>query len=90
MLNLGFRNFRPIFLKSVLFLIATLFLYYGYVFEFIFALLTFGDKGVRVLAGANLRSKILWYAQNFLSSKFHFSLWKIYFFQFINKLLKFE
>ena len=35
-------------------------------FELIFVLLTFGDKGVRVLAGPLLRSKILWYAQNSL------------------------
>ena len=36
----------------------------GYLFELIFALLTFGDKGVRVLAWPSRRSKILWYAQN--------------------------
>ena len=51
-LNLGFQNFRTIFLR-VLFLVATLFCTYGYLFELILALLlllTFGDKGVRVLA----------------------------------------
>ena len=44
----------------------TFFLYiYSYLFELIFGLLTLGDKGVRVSAGLFLRSKILWYAQNF-------------------------
>ena len=57
----GFRNIRHIrhiFLESTFVLFYT----YGYLFELKFALLTFGDKGVRVLAGPFLRSKILWYA----------------------------
>ena len=64
MVNLGFQNFRFIFLR-VRFLVATLFCSYGYLFELIFALLTFGDKGVRVLAEPFLRSKTLQYVQNF-------------------------
>ena len=64
MLNLGFQNFTPIFLR-VLFLVATLFCTYGYLFEFIFASLKFECKGVRVLAEPFLSSEILWYAQNF-------------------------
>ena len=43
-LNWGFQNFRPIFfLESALFSVATLVLK-GYLFELIFALLTFWDK----------------------------------------------
>ena len=49
MLNLGFQNFRPTFLTA-LFLVATLFCTYDYLFELIFVLLTFGDNEVRVLA----------------------------------------
>ena len=37
---------------------------YGYMFELIFALLTFADKGVRVLAGPFFRWNLLWYVQN--------------------------
>ena len=40
-------------------LLHVLFLYYY------FALLSFGDKGVRLSAGPFLRSEILWYVQNF-------------------------
>ena len=62
MLNLGFRNFRPIFIMSVLFLVATLFCTYGMTFS----VLTFGYKGVTVLPRLFFRSKILLrYAQNF-------------------------
>ena len=44
----------------------SLFLYiYRDLFELIYVYLTFGDKEVRVWAGLFLRSKILWYAQNF-------------------------
>ena len=76
MLNLGFQNFTPIFLR-VLFLVATLFCTYGYLFELMFAILTFGDKRVRVLAETFLRSKILWYVQNFQwVQNFIFSQWK--------------
>ena len=64
MSNLGFQNFRPIFLR-VLVLVATLFCTYGYLFELIFALLTFRDKEVRLFAEPFLRSNILWYVQNF-------------------------
>ena len=38
---------------------------YGLPFELILAFLTFGDKGVKVLAGPLLRPKPLWYMQNF-------------------------
>ena len=38
---------------------------YGYLFELIFALLTFRDKGVRVLARPFQRPKILWHVQSF-------------------------
>ena len=43
-------------------------------FELIFGLLTFGYKGVRVLAGPLLRSKILWYifAEFSMDLKFFF------------------
>ena len=76
MLNLGFQNFTPIF-SRVLFLVATLFCTYGYLFELMFALLTFEDKRVRVLAETFLRSKILWYVQNFQwVQNFIFSQWK--------------
>ena len=62
MLNLDFRNFRPIFIVSVHFLVTTLFCTYG----MMLSLLTFGDKGVRVLPGLFFRSKILLRnAQNF-------------------------
>ena len=61
MLNLGFPNFRFIFLKILLFLVATLFCNYGYLFKLIFTLLTFRNKAEKVLAGLLLRSKILWY-----------------------------
>ena len=64
MLNLWFRNFRPIFLRKVLFWLLHFFCIYGYLFELIFAFLAFGDKAV-VLAGAFLWSKIMWYPQNF-------------------------
>ena len=78
MLNLGFQNLRLIF--KVLFLVATLFCTYGYLFELIFVLLTFGDKGV---TGPFLRSEILRYVQNFQwVQNFIFSQWKPYFSQF--------
>ena len=51
-------KFRLIFLKVILFLVVTLFLYFNYLFELIFALLTFRDKGIRVSVGLLLRSKI--------------------------------
>ena len=51
-------KFRLIFLKVILFLVVTLFLYFIYLFELIFALLTFRDKGIRVSVGLLLRSKI--------------------------------
>ena len=38
---------------------------YGYLFQLILAFLTFGNKGVKVLAGSFLRSNLLQYAQNF-------------------------
>ena len=49
MLNLGFQTFRSIVIKStilVYFLCA-----YSYLFELTSTLLTFGDKGERVLTG---------------------------------------
>ena len=93
MLNLEFQTFKlhTHFLKSILFYLKNFFYTYGYLFELRFALLTFGDKGVRVLAGPFLRSKILRYAQIFeVDSKFHFSQWKTYFSQFTDEFLKFE
>ena len=66
MLNLGFQNLRPIFYKEYTFFSRNNFSdTYGYLFELILALLIFGNKGVRVLGGPFLRSKILWYVQNF-------------------------
>ena len=37
MLNLGFRNFKPIFFRKRFSLVAAFFLRYGYLFEFILA-----------------------------------------------------
>ena len=54
MLNLAFQNFRPIFLKSVLFYSNTSSVHMV-MFGLIFGLLTFGDDGVRVLAGPLIR-----------------------------------
>ena len=62
MLNLGFRNFSP---KSVLFSVATSSTY-GYLFELIFVLLAFGDKGVRVLAAPSLTLLLLTKGKNAL------------------------
>ena len=50
MLNLGFQNFKPIFVKKI-FLVVNCFCTYGSLFELIFALVKVEDKGVRVLAG---------------------------------------
>ena len=61
----AFKIADPFFKREYLFLIATRFCTYGYLFGFIFVLLTFGDKGVRVLAGPFLRLKILWYVRIF-------------------------
>ena len=55
MLNLGFQNSRSIF-EEYFFLVVTLFSTYGCLFELIFELLTFGDKGVRVLAEPFLKA----------------------------------
>ena len=64
---------------------------YGYLFELILALLTFGDKWVRVLAWPSHRLKFLWYAQNFQWIQYSiFDQWKTYFSQLIDKFLKFE
>ena len=57
-------------------------------FELIFALLTFADTRVRVLAGTFVNLVVC--AKFPVGSKFHFSKWKTYFTQFIDKLLKFE
>ena len=65
MLNSGFRDFKSIILKSIPFLVAKFICTYGYLFELIFALLTFGYKGIRVLVGPFSRSKSLRYTQNF-------------------------
>ena len=64
-LNLGFQNFRPIFLR-VLVLVATLFCTYDYLFDSIFALLTFGDKGVRVLAEPFLKFEEMEYPIHYI------------------------
>ena len=64
---------------------------YGYLFELIFALLTFENEEVRVFGGSLLRSKILWYAKNFQPVQSSIFLqWKTYFSQFIEKFLKLE
>ena len=62
MLKLGFQNFTAIFLKNT-FLVATFFLYLGYLFELIFALLTFADKGIIFVVSAKFP----------MASKFNFS-----------------
>ena len=64
--NIEFRVSKPQthFIKVYFLWLQHLFCTYGYLFELIFALLTFGDKGVRVSAGSFLRPKIMWYAQN--------------------------
>ena len=60
-------------------------------FELIFALLTFRDKGVRVLGGPFLRLKILRYAQNFQwVQNFIFPNGKHISSQLADKFLKFE
>ena len=88
MLNLGFRNFRHNF---YFFQLQYFFCAYDYLFELIFALLTFRDKGVIVIVGPFLRLNILWCAQNFQWAKNSvFSKWKTYFSQFIDKFLQFE
>ena len=62
MLKLGFQHFTAIFLKNT-FLVATFFLYLGYLFELIFALLTFADKGITFMVSAKFP----------MASKFNFS-----------------
>ena len=54
MLKLGFRNFRPIFLKST-FLVATFFLYLWLSVLVDICVLTLGNKGVKVLAEPFIR-----------------------------------
>ena len=62
MLNLGFLNFRRIFFKDYnCFKLQLFFCSFGYLFELIFALLTFRNNEVRVLTGPLPRSKILRY-----------------------------
>ena len=72
MLNLGFQNLTPIFLR-VLFLVATLFCTYGYLFELIFALLKFECKGVKSISRAfpKLRNPVR-FAKFPMGSKFNF------------------
>ena len=89
MLNVGFRNFRLIFLKIIVFFsrTKTLFLYIE-LLELISALLKFRDKGERILAGLFLRSKFLWYIQNFQQvQKSFFLQLETHFSQFIDKYL---
>ena len=89
MLNVGFRNFRLIFLKIIVFFsrTKTLFLYIQ-LLELISALLKFREKGERILAGLFLRLKILWYIQNFQQvQKSFFLQLETHFSQFIDKYL---
>ena len=65
------------FFKECIFLDGTLICTYGYLFKLIFTLLTFGDKGVRVLAGHFVRLKILLYAQNFHWNQVFYLNWSI-------------
>ena len=60
---------------------------YVYLFELIFALLTFGDKGVRVLAGPVVNRLL---CVNFSGFKISFSKWKTFFTEFTDKLFKIE
>ena len=85
----GFETSDSLF-KEYLFSCNIFFCTSGYLFELIFALSTFWDKGVRVVAGSFVRSQILWLAQKFpVGLKFHFPKWKTYFTHFIDKFLKF-
>ena len=84
------KNFRPIFLKSVLFLVVTSLLYLYYLFELIFALSRIWDKGVRVLARRFLRLKILIYVQNKQWVQNSIFPNEKHLIQFIDKFLKFE
>ena len=52
------------------------------------ALLSFGDKGVRVLAGSFVNPVLC--IKFPVGSKFHFSKWKTYFTEFTDKLFKIE
>ena len=84
-------KFQNHFLKSTFFKLQHFFCNYGYLFGLIFALSTFGDKEVKVLPGPFLRSKILWYAQNFQwVQNSSFPNGKHIFPQIIDKFLKFE
>ena len=68
MLNLGYQlnfNLRTISFKEYTFFSRNTISVLLGLFDLIFALLTFTDNGVRLLAGLFLRSKILWYVQNF-------------------------
>ena len=86
-----FSKLKTHFFKKYFFQLQHFFWTYGYLFELIFALLTFVDKGVRVLARLFQRSKILWCVQNFQQVKnFIFPNDETYFTQFMNKFFKFE
>ena len=78
------------FFKIYFFQLQHFFWSYGYLFELIFALLTFADKGVRVLARLFQKSKMR-YVQNFQQVKnFIFPNGETYFTQFMNKFFKFQ
>ena len=86
-MNLGFQNLRPTYLKRTFFNCDT---FSSYLFEVIFALLTFGDRGVRVSRAYPKVKNPVVCTKFCMGSKFHFSQWKTYFTEFINKFLKFE
>ena len=78
------------FFKKYFFQLQHFFWSYGYLLELIFALLTFADKGVRVLARVFQKSKMR-YVQNFQQVKnFIFPNGETYFTQFMNKFFKFQ
>ena len=90
MLNLGFRNFRPIFLKSN-FLIGTFFLYLWLsVWVDIYIINIWRQRGKSVSRAFPKIKNLVVCAKFPLGSKFHFFKWRTYFTQFIDKFFKFE
>ena len=51
-------------LKSTFFQLQQFFCTYGYLFKVIFAFLTFGIKGIRILAEHFLSPGIIWFTEN--------------------------
>ena len=84
----GFETCNTSFTECICFLqLQHFFRSYGYLLELIFALLTFGHKCVRVLARPKGKSSLVC-AEFSMGSKFHYSQWKTYFSQFMNKFSK--